>query len=149
MPAFDYALVRAVRVETGEAVALGAVLSCRQARFLEARLARDLGAAERLGLDAALLRRSLAAFEAVARGDAAAGPVARLPPSERFHFLTAVRSTALQASPVRTGLTDDPAGALARIARGLGLEAPGPAGATGPSGALHGPGGTPPARPRV
>ena len=73
-------------------------------------------ASVRLGLDADLLARAVAAFETVARGGPGAGPIGRLPPSERFHFLTATRSTALQTLPVRTGLTDDPAAALARVA---------------------------------
>ena len=118
MPAYDYALVRAVDVPTGDAVTVGVVLSCRQARFLDVRLVRS--PADRLGLDADLLRRALAALAAVARGGPEAGPVGRLPPSERFHFVTAVRSTALQAGPVRTGVADDPARALDRIAASLG-----------------------------
>ena len=120
MPAFDYALVRAVRVPTGDAVTLGVVLQCRQARFLGARLADGADAAARLGLDPELLARSLRSVVCVVDGGAEAGPVGRLPPSERFHFLTAVRSTSLQTSPVRTGVTDDPAAALDRIAAALG-----------------------------
>lgn len=119
MPAFDYATVRAVWVPTGDAVTVGAVLSCRQARFLDVRLADAAEAARRLGLDPELLARALGAFRQVAAGGPEAGPVGRLPPSERFHFLTAVRSTALQTSPVRTGVTDDPAAALDRIAAQL------------------------------
>lgn len=115
MPAFDYALLRAVDVPTGDAVTVGVVLQCRQARFLGVRL-HATDAAERLGLDRTLLTRALDGFRVVAEGGAAAGPVGRLPPSERFHFLTATRSTALQCSPVRTGLTDAPEAALDRIA---------------------------------
>ncbi|WP_412068033.1 DUF3037 domain-containing protein [Rubrivirga sp. IMCC43871] len=117
--AFDYALVRAVSVPTGDAVTLGAVLSCRQAGFLGCALGDTADAATRLGLDRDLLARAVAAFETVARGGPAAGPIGRLPPSERFHFLTATRSTALQTLPVRTGLTDDPEAALARVAGDL------------------------------
>ena len=119
MPAYDYALVRAVRVPTGDAVTVGVVLQSRQAGFLDVRLGDGRGAAARLGLDADLLARALDAFGRIAAGDPAAGPVARLPPSERFHFLTAARSTALQTSPTHAGLADDPARALDRIARGL------------------------------
>ena len=129
MPAFDYATVRAVRVPTGDAVTVGAVLSCRQARFLDVVLTDGAGAAERLGLDAGLLARGLDAFRSVAAGGPGGGPVGRLPASERFHFLTATRSASLQTSAVRTGTTDDPAAALREIARSLGLDrAPGPAG---------------------
>ena len=119
MPAYDYALVRAVHVPTGDALAVGVVLQCRQAGFLDTRLGDGRDAAVRLALDAELLARALRAFARVASGDPAAGPVARLPPSERFHFLTATRSTSLQTSPTRTGLADDPARALDRIAAAL------------------------------
>ncbi|PAP77025.1 DUF3037 domain-containing protein [Rubrivirga marina] len=119
MPAFDYALVRAVWVPTGDAVTVGVLLQCRQARFLDVRLADGADAAARLGLDAALLGRSLGSVRQIVQGGAEAGPVGRLPPSERFHFLTAVRSTALQTTAVRTGVTDDPAAALDRIAHSV------------------------------
>ncbi|WP_420454161.1 DUF3037 domain-containing protein [Rubrivirga sp.] len=116
MPAFDYALVRAVWVPTGDAVTVGVVVQCRQARFLDARLTDGADAARRLGVDADLLARALEAVRRVVAGGPEAGPVGRLPASERFHFLTATRSTALQPSPVRTGVTDDPEAALDRIA---------------------------------
>lgn len=118
MPAYDYALLQAVRVPTGDAVTLGVVLQCRQLRFLDVRW---VGAdPARLGLDADLVLRAQRAIAAVAAGHAEAGPIARLPPSERFHFLTAVRSTSLRALPVQTGLTDTPAETLDRIARQCG-----------------------------
>ncbi len=118
MPSYDYALVRAVHVPTGDAVTVGVVLSCRQARFLGVRWVE--AETRRLGLDADLLARARAAFAEVARGGPGAGPVGRLPPSERFHFLTAVRSTSLQAGPVRTGLADAPEAALDRVAAQIG-----------------------------
>ncbi len=114
MHAYDYAFVRAVRVATGDAVTLGVVLQCRQSRFLGVRWVRaDAGA---LALDPALLAGAVRAFETVAQGGAGAGPIGRMPPSERFHFLTAARSTSLQTSPVRTGLTADAGATLDGIA---------------------------------
>jgi len=38
--------------------------------------------------------------------------VALVPPSERFHWLTAPRSDVIQASPVHEGLCHDPAATL-------------------------------------
>lgn len=127
--AYDYALVRVVpHVPTGDGEAVGVVLQARQARFLDVRFtAEPERLAERWpGLDAALLARYLRAFEAVVRGGAAAAPVGLLPPSERFHWLTARRSTVLQTSPVRTGLAESPAEALDRVARALRQPAAGP-----------------------
>ncbi|MDT0630531.1 DUF3037 domain-containing protein [Rubrivirga litoralis] len=120
--AYDYALVRVVpRVVTGDAEAVGVVLQARQARFLDVRFVTtaEAVAARWPGVDAGVLDRYLAAFAAVAAGGAAAAPLGLLPPSERFHWLTATRSTTLQTSPVRTGRTGDPEAALDAIARGL------------------------------
>ena len=41
--------------------------------------------------------------------------MARLPQSERFHWLVSPRSTVVQTSPVHSGLTEDPAAALDRL----------------------------------
>jgi hypothetical protein len=112
---FQYAAVRLVpRVERGEAVNAGVVLFCRPLRFLGARTQLD----ERLlavlapDCDPAAVRELLQAVELIAAGDAAGGPIAALPPSERFHWLVAPASTIVQPGPVHTGLTRDPAGEL-------------------------------------
>jgi len=44
----------------------------------------------------------------VCAGDPDGGPVARLGRSERFHWLTAPRSTVIQTSPVHVGQCADP-----------------------------------------
>jgi hypothetical protein len=119
--AYDYALVRAVYVPTGDAQTLGVVLSCRQRRFLDCALLPP-DACRLQGVDAGLLGRALAALERVVRGGPDAAPIGLLPPSERFHWLTAARSSTLQPSAVRTGVTDDPAAELARIAGAIGLK---------------------------
>jgi hypothetical protein len=59
-------------------------------------------------VDVDLLARYLRACQAIAVGDAAAGPVALAPTSERFHWLTAPRSDVLQSSPVHEGVCTDP-----------------------------------------
>jgi hypothetical protein len=61
------------------------------------------------------VRGHLDAFCRIAAGDAAAGPIAALPASERFHWLVAPASTIIQCSPVHTGLTDDPEAELRRL----------------------------------
>lgn len=120
MPAspFQYAIVRVVpRVERGECLNAGVVLFCRPRRFLAARIALDV---QRLlafapGTDADAVRGHLTALERVAAGDPAGGPIAALPPSERFHWLVAPASAMIQCSAVHTGLSDDPAGELDRL----------------------------------
>lgn len=122
--AYDYALIRAVphpHRPDGETVA--AVLHARRAAVLAVATHPDPAAvaARWPGLDAGLLARYLDALVALVGGGAAAAPLGWLPPSERFHVLTAVRSTVLQPAPVRTGLDADPAAALARVAAESGL----------------------------
>jgi Protein of unknown function (DUF3037) len=115
---FQYAVVRVVpRVERGECVNAGVVLFCRPRGYLEARVELDerrlLALAPDIDLDT--VRGHLDALRRIAAGDAAAGAIAALPASERFHWLVAPSSTIIQCSPVHTGLTDDPAGELERL----------------------------------
>ena len=115
---FQYAIVRVVpRVERGECVNAGVVLFCRPRRFLAARVALDEARVLALAPDVDLeaVRGHLDAFARIAAGDPQAGPIAALPPSERFHWLVAPSSTVIQCSPVHTGLTDDPPGELERL----------------------------------
>ncbi len=121
MPALDqfqYAIVRVVpRVERGECINAGVVLFCRPQRYLAARMALDderLAAfAPELGIED--VRAHLDAIVRIAAGDHAAGPVAQLEQSERFHWLVAPSSTVIGVSPVHTGLCDDPDETLTRL----------------------------------
>ncbi len=112
---YSYATIRVVpRVERGEFVNVGVVLFARTARFLAARVALDRARLAALApdFDPAPVERHLAAFVAVCEGRDDGGPIARLPPSERFGWLTAPRSAAIQLSPVHVGRCDDPRAAL-------------------------------------
>ena len=104
---YDYAIVRVVpRVHLDAFVNVGVVLHARTSRYLDLLFSPDL---DRCGtLDADLLRRHLEAYRRVCHGGADAGPIGLLPPSERFHWITAPRSAVLQTSEVRTGRTSDP-----------------------------------------
>jgi hypothetical protein len=118
--AFNYALVRVVpRVEREEFLNVGAVVFSPTRAFLAARVELDRGRLAALGLpadfDLELVDRHLSAIPAVCAGDPAAGPVARLSLSERFHWVVAPRSTVVQTSAVHTGLAEDPAQALERL----------------------------------
>jgi hypothetical protein len=115
---FQYAIIRVVpRVERGECLNAGVVLLCRPKRFLAARvgLDRDRFRALSPAVDPAAIETHLAAIEAIARGDPAAGPIARLGQGERFHWLVAPASTVIQPSEVHTGLCDDPAAELEHL----------------------------------
>ena len=118
MHAYDYALIRVVpRVERGEFVNVGVVLSCKTGDVVEARI--ELDEARLRALDAQVdvdaVRAHLGAFAAICAGGEDAGPIGRLPARERFHWLTAPRSTMIQTSPVHTGRCADPAAAITRL----------------------------------
>lgn len=109
--AYSFAVLRVVpHPFLGTFVNVGVVLHARTAEFLGVRLLKDADTLQRCApdVDLPLLLRYLDSCEAVARGNAAAGPIALLPTSERFHWLTATRSDVLQCSPVHTGITPDP-----------------------------------------
>ena len=119
---YDYAFLRLVPDVTGEAFAnVGLVLHSRTARFLDLRVCFDTTLHLRTGLDAALVARYLHGLKRVAAGGPEAAPIGLLTPSERFHWLTAVRSTVLQPGPVRGGRTQDVAATFAAMCRGYGL----------------------------
>ena len=112
---FQYALLQVVpRVERDERFNAGIVLFSRRHGFLGARVELDrdrLAALDRVA-DADGLDGHLRALAGIAAGDPAAGPIAAMPQSERFHWLVAPSSTVIQPSAVHTGLSEDPARTL-------------------------------------
>jgi len=115
---YDYAIIRVVpRVERGEQVNVGVILSCADTDFLESRIELDTDRLLALdpGLDLHAIRTSLAVIPVVCRGGPEAGPIGLLPPRGRFRWLVSPRSTMIQMSPVHTGRTSDPAAALSHL----------------------------------
>jgi hypothetical protein len=115
---YDYAVIRVVpRVEREEFVNVGVVVSCPDRDFLEARI--ELDPARIAALDATLdiesIRAHLSTIPLICRGGEAAGPIGRLPPRERFHWLIAPRSAVIQMSPAHTGRCEDPEALLTRL----------------------------------
>jgi hypothetical protein len=116
--AYEWTILRVVpRVERCEFVNAGAVVYCQQLDYLAAEVAFDEDRALALdpALDVAAVRRHLQAVVDLCAGAEAAGPNGRRSPGERFRWLAAPRSTVVQASPLHTGLTTDPAGDLRRL----------------------------------
>jgi hypothetical protein len=112
---YDYAIVRVVpQVHLCTFLNVGVVLHARTAGFLGGRF--HLDDAPLLGLcadvDLPLVARYLDAYRRICEGGAGAGPIGLLPPSERFHWLTAPRSAVLQPSDVHAGRTADPQATL-------------------------------------
>jgi hypothetical protein len=115
---YDYAVIRVVpRVERGEMVNVGVILSCPDRDFLDARI--ELDASRLRALDATIdmesTRANLEMIPRLCRGGPEAGPIGELPQRARFHWLVSPRSTVIQTSPVHTGRTTDPAAALEHL----------------------------------
>jgi DUF3037 family protein len=115
---FQYVIVRVVpRIERGEQLNAGVVVYSPTLEFLAARVGLD---ERRLAVlapdcDAAAVRPHLEAVAAVAAGDPAGGPIARLERGERFHWLAAPSSTMIQPSAIHTGFSDRPQETLDRL----------------------------------
>jgi hypothetical protein len=115
---FAYAIIRIVpRVDRQEFVNAGIVLYSRPRRFLGARTAVDPARWQALwpSLDITAIERQLGIICLVATGDPAGGPIALLPPAERFGWLSAPASTVVQPGPVHSGLASDPESALGEL----------------------------------
>jgi hypothetical protein len=112
---YHFAMLRVVpHVHLGAFTNVGVVLHARTAEFLAMRAIENPDALRALApdVDAELLARYLGCYARICAGDPAAGPIALVSPSERFHWMTSPRSDVLQASPVHEGLTEDPGEAL-------------------------------------
>ena len=115
---YDYAVIRVVpRVERGEFINAGVILSCAERSTLHACIELDEPRLLALdpGADVAGLRAALAALPVICAGGAAAGALGKLSVRERFHWLVAPRSTSLQTSPVHTGRGTDLAQTMERL----------------------------------
>lgn len=121
MPAehtYDYAIIRVVpRVDRGEQINVGVILSCEALDFLDARIELDEGLLRAVDplVDLDTVRANLAVIPAVCKGGPEAGPIGSLPSRGRFRWLVAPRSTIIQPSEVHTGKTSDPAACLEHL----------------------------------
>ena len=115
---YDYAVVRVVpRVERGEFLNVGVILSCDVERVIKASIDLDEAALRALdaGVDLDVVRKSLDSIVRIAAGGAGAGDLGRMSPRERFHWLTAPKSALVQTSPVHTGQCTDLEAAVSHL----------------------------------
>jgi hypothetical protein len=104
---FDYAVLRVVpRVEREEFVNAGVILYSQELRYLACCITLDCARLRALSptVDEQTIQQHLTAFARVCSGHEEGGPMAQLSQRERFHWLTAPRSTMLQTSSIRTGV---------------------------------------------
>jgi hypothetical protein len=115
---YDYAIVRVVpRVDREEFVNAGVILSCPARDFLDARI--ELDEARLLALDSTVdldaVRANLASIPIICAGGPGAGAIGKLSQRERFHWLTAPRSTIIQTSRVHSGRCATPGDVLEHL----------------------------------
>ena len=107
---FEYAVIRVVpRMEREEFLNVGVVLFCKSRRYLDCRYLVDQ---EKLAavfpqLDLEDVEAHLQSFERICRAAKEGGPIALLDTPSRFRWLTATRSTVVQAGKVHTGLCEE------------------------------------------
>jgi hypothetical protein len=115
---FEYAVIRVVpRVEREEFLNVGVILYCKRQQFLgikfivnESRLLAFCA-----DLDIETLTANLNALTQICLGSKAGGPIATLDMPSRFRWITATRSTIVQASKVHPGLCIDAAATLEKL----------------------------------
>lgn len=115
---FEYAVIRVVpQVEREEFLNTGVILFCASQRFLEVIYELNEVRIKNFSseLDLLKLEKRLKAFEQVCMGGKQGGPIGALPLPSRFRWLTAVRSTVVQTSPVHPGLCANPKETLIRL----------------------------------
>jgi hypothetical protein len=115
---YEYAVIRVVpSVVREEFLNIGVILYCKQKRYLETVYTINEEKIRSMAPDMDLeeLKAYLAAFELIATGSPAGGPIARLDQPSRFRWLTATRSTIIQSSKVHPGLCGDLPGTLQRL----------------------------------
>jgi hypothetical protein len=107
---YEYAIVRVVPiVEREEFVNAGVILFCKRQRYV--RMQYQLQEEKILALmpnaDLDEIRKNLEAFFKISGGAKDAGPIALLDPTDRFRWLTAVRSASIQTSRPHPGICED------------------------------------------
>ena len=115
---FEYAVIRVVpRVEREEFLNVGVILYCADQKFLkcmvevnETRLS-----AFACEVETSIISSNLKAIEKICIGGTEAGPIGQLDIASRFRWLTATRSTVVQASKVHPGFCIDAEETLERL----------------------------------
>jgi hypothetical protein len=115
---FEYAVIRLVpRVEREEFLNVGVILLCKKRNFLhvlyEVKEERLRAIFPECELEE--VKAHLESLARIAAADPTAGPIAQMDAAGRFRWLTAQRSTVIQASKVHPGLCEDPMGMLERL----------------------------------
>jgi hypothetical protein len=115
---FEYAVIRVVpRVDREEFLNVGVIAYCHSSKWLGMRYAVDEDRLRSFApkLDIVEIAAHLRGFEAIVAGAADGGPIGQLDAASRFRWLTATRSTVIQASKVHPGFCGGMEGELQRL----------------------------------
>lgn len=115
---FEYAIIRVVpKVEREEFINVGVILFSKKLKFLKTLYKVDEKRLKSLceTLDIEEVAQYLKAFQQISEGHPEGGPIAKLDQPSRFRWLTATRSTVVQASKVHPGFCNEPEKALERL----------------------------------
>ena len=107
---YEYAVIRVVpRVEREEFLNVGIILFCKRAKFIKMLFAVEESKMQLFSgeLDLEQLQLNLESFQKIAHGTKNGGPIAQFELSERFRWLTAIRSSTIQTSRPHPGFSLD------------------------------------------
>ena len=107
---YEYAVIRVVpRVEREEFLNVGIILFCKRAKFIKMLFTIEKSKIEMLcsEFDVDQFQLNLESFQKIAHGVKNGGPIAQFELSERFRWLTALRSSAIQTSRPHSGFSND------------------------------------------
>jgi len=107
---YEYAVIRVVpRVEREEFLNIGIILFCKKAKFIKVLHHINDAKIEALSSDFDIeqLHCNITALEKIANGAKDGGPIGEMDIPERFRWLTAIRSSAIQTSRPHPGLSED------------------------------------------
>lgn len=107
---YEYAVIRVVpRVEREEFVNIGLLLFCKRQKYLrvEYHLATEKIKSICCEFDIDQLKENLDSFVKIGKGSKESGPIGAFEVSERFRWLTAVKSSSIQTSRPHSGFSSD------------------------------------------
>ncbi|MDO1514441.1 DUF3037 domain-containing protein [Maribacter confluentis] len=108
---FKYAIIRIVpKVEREEFFNVGVILYCKRLKFLDIKYYIDTNKLKVFSpeLEPSLINTYLEGWKLICDGNASGGAIGKLDLTDRFGWLTACRSTIIQSSTTRSGLSVDP-----------------------------------------
>ena len=115
---FEYAVIRLVpKVEREEFINVGVILYSREQKFLKVLLQLNEQKLRAIAndIDITEIKNHLQAIERICKGDPGSGPIGEMDIATRFRWLTATRSTIVQASKVHPGFCNNPNEALGKL----------------------------------